>query len=131
MAAADFFGKVIPRLWPLADVLAVHHWAGGRNSNTQVWELELAVENQCYVNVDSGFDAVNICRVAESKGKIVQVGNSPPVSSLVLCHMSYVTCHLSSVPSSILSFVASTVPCPQSHVLCHMHYVTCHLSPVP
>ena len=26
MTAADLFWKVIPRLWPLADVLAAHHW---------------------------------------------------------------------------------------------------------
>lgn len=59
-------------------------------SGKQVWELELAVENQCYVNVDSGFDAVNICRVAESKGKIVQVlvRLNPRLAALVHPHLA-------------------------------------------
>ena len=39
----------------------------------QGWELELAIENGCFLNVDSGFDAENICRMAELKQKIVQV----------------------------------------------------------
>ena len=39
----------------------------------QVWELELAIDNGCFLNVDSSFDAENICRVADLKQKIVQV----------------------------------------------------------
>ena len=40
----------------------------------QIWEIELAVENNCFINVDSKFDAVNICAVAEKKDTVVQVG---------------------------------------------------------
>ena len=39
----------------------------------QTWELELAIDNGCFLNVDSGFDAENICRLADLKQKIVQV----------------------------------------------------------
>ena len=39
----------------------------------QIWEIELAVENNCFLNVDSKFDAENICRVAEQKDRVVQV----------------------------------------------------------
>ena len=39
----------------------------------QTWELELAIDNGCFLNVDSGFDAENICRMADLKQKIVQV----------------------------------------------------------
>ena len=38
-----------------------------------VWEIELAIEAGCYLNVDSKFDARNICRVAEKKDRVVQV----------------------------------------------------------
>ena len=38
-----------------------------------IWELELAIEAGCYLNVDSKFDARNICRVAEKKDQVVQV----------------------------------------------------------
>ena len=38
-----------------------------------IWELELAIEAGCYLNVDSKFDARNICRVAEEKDQVVQV----------------------------------------------------------
>ena len=39
----------------------------------QFWELELAIDNGCFLNVDSSFDAENICRVADLRQKIVQV----------------------------------------------------------
>jgi len=35
--------------------------------------LELAIDNGCFLNVDSGFDAENICRIANRRQKIVQV----------------------------------------------------------
>ena len=39
----------------------------------QIWEIELAIENGCFINVDSKFDATNICSVAEKKDAVVQV----------------------------------------------------------
>ena len=44
----------------------------------QAWELELAIDNGCFLNVDSRFDAENICRMADLKQKIVQVNISAP-----------------------------------------------------
>ena len=35
--------------------------------------MELAIDNGCFLNVDSGFDAENICRIANRRQKIVQV----------------------------------------------------------
>ena len=43
------------------------------NKGKQDWELELAIDNGCFLNVDSGFDAENICRIANRRQKIVQV----------------------------------------------------------
>ena len=39
----------------------------------QRWEVELAVENSCYLNVDSVFDAELIDKVAKEKDKVIQV----------------------------------------------------------
>ena len=39
----------------------------------QIWEIELAIENNCFLNVDSKFDAENICRIAKQKDRVVQV----------------------------------------------------------
>lgn len=39
----------------------------------QSWEIELAIENNCFLNVDSKFDSVNICAVAEKQDSVVQV----------------------------------------------------------
>ena len=39
----------------------------------KVWEVELAVDNGCYINVDSRFDAETITRVAEERSGVVQV----------------------------------------------------------
>ena len=39
----------------------------------EIWEIELAIENNCYLNVDSKFDAENICRIAKQKDRVVQV----------------------------------------------------------
>lgn len=33
----------------------------------------MAIENDCFLNVDSKFDAENICRIAEQKDRVVQV----------------------------------------------------------
>ena len=40
--------------------------------------MELAIDNGCFLNVDRGFDAENICRVADLKQKITEVFHSIP-----------------------------------------------------
>merc|ERR1711892_877107 len=39
----------------------------------QKWEVDLAIENNCMINIDSVFDAAHVCRIAQGKDKIVQV----------------------------------------------------------
>ena len=60
-------------------------------SGKQLWELELAVENGCFINVDSVFDAENICRVASEKNKIVQV--SCQIVFMISWHNNYIYFH--------------------------------------
>jgi len=39
----------------------------------QQWELELAIEHNCMINIDSVFDAANVCKLGRETDKIVQV----------------------------------------------------------